>query len=154
MRNIDTNNSILVKDFFLQVIILTSSYDYERSDRSDSSLRYLTSDNSLLNNEKLLERLHWKKHAKILTESTENYRISGGGFANSLYDYITSMQIPCTVLFRYCSEGDNISDALVLVKNLNEWLNVLEINASDSINVKFPPSWEYFFGNPPSSEIY
>ncbi|KZC06237.1 PREDICTED: proteasome assembly chaperone 2 [Dufourea novaeangliae] len=138
-----------------KIIILTSSYDYEQSDKSDSSLRYLTSDDSLLNNEKLLESLHWKKHTrKGMIDHTENCYIPGGGFANGLYDYLRSVEIPCTVLFCYCSEGDNISDALILVKGLNQWLNIIQINSDLSINVKYPPSWEYFFGNPPASEIY
>ncbi|XP_053984919.1 proteasome assembly chaperone 2 [Hylaeus volcanicus] len=138
-----------------KIIILTSSYDYEQFDRSDTSLRYLSSDNSLLNNEKLLETLCWKKHSrKTLMESSGSYCIPGGGFANGLYEYLKSMKIPCTVLFCYCSEGDNVHDALILVKGLNQWLNLLEISTDGGINVTYPPSWEYLFGNPPSSEIY
>lgn len=116
---------------------------------------YLTSDDSLLNNDKLLKRLHWKRYTKqILTGSTENYCIPGGGFANGLYEYLKSREISCTTLFRYCSEGDNIHDALMVVKGLNQWLNLLEITIDDGINIKYPPSWKYFFGNPPSSELY
>ncbi|XP_076235267.1 proteasome assembly chaperone 2 [Calliopsis andreniformis] len=138
-----------------KIIILTSSYDYECADKSDTSLRYLTSDDLLLNDEKLLEELHWKKHTrKSLIESTENHYIPGGGFANNLYDYLLSMKIPTTVLFCYCSEGDNISDALRIIISLNKWLNLLETSAKGNINIKFPLSWEYLFGNPPASEIY
>ncbi|XP_076762352.1 proteasome assembly chaperone 2 [Xylocopa sonorina] len=136
-----------------KTIILTSSYDYERSDRSESSLRYLTSDESLLNNEKLLENLPWKRHVKkSATESIEQYHISGGGFANGLYQYLKLNEIPCTVLFCYCSEGDNVSDALILLKGLNQWLNLFKDGTNSSI--KYPPSWEHFFGNPPSIEMY
>lgn len=62
------------------------------------------------------------------------------------------MKIPCTILFCYCSEGDNVSDALVLFNGLNEWLNL--ISDIDNNIIKYPPSWEYFFGNPPSSNMY
>ncbi|XP_076638628.1 proteasome assembly chaperone 2 [Colletes latitarsis] len=139
-----------------KIIILTSSYDYECSDRLDTSLRYLTSDNSLLNTEKFLEnQFCWKRHTrKQLMECTECYYIPGGGFANGFYEYLKSTEIPCTVLFCYCSEGDNVHDALILVKGLNRWLNLLEINTDGNINITYPPSWEFFFGNPPSSEIY
>ena len=137
-----------------KLLILSSSYDYERADRSETSLRYLSSDRSLLDNEKLLENLCWKKHEKkILTDSTGNH-IPGGGYANGLYDYLKSTEIPCTVLFCYCSEGDNVSDALILVKGLNQWLNLIDTNARGDIDIKYPPSWEYFFGNPPASEVY
>ncbi|XP_031831395.1 proteasome assembly chaperone 2 [Nomia melanderi] len=138
-----------------KIIILTSSYDYERSERSDSSLRYLTTDDSLMNNKTLLESLKWKRYTrKTLMEPTENFHIPGGGFANGLYNYLKSVDIPCTVLFCYCSEGDNISDALTLVKGLNQWLNILETTSNIDINVRYPPSWEYLFGNPPASELY
>ncbi|KOC70224.1 Proteasome assembly chaperone 2 [Habropoda laboriosa] len=136
-----------------KVIILSSSYDYECADKSDSSLRYLTTDNSLLNNEKFLESLTWKRHVKkTSTESAKQYYIPGGGFANGFYDYLKSIGIPCTVLFCYCSEGDNIPDALILFKGLNQWLNLLKENTD--YGIKYPPSWEYLFGNPPSLEIY
>ncbi|XP_076661283.1 proteasome assembly chaperone 2 [Halictus rubicundus] len=137
---------------FSKIIILTSSYDYEQSDRSDSRLRYLSSDNSLLNN---IESLHWKEHVRnTLVESAENNYIPGGGFANGLYNYLKSSDVPCTVLFCYCSEGDNVSDALMLVKGLDQWLNILETNSDIGINVIYPPSWEYLFGNPPAPEIF
>lgn len=136
-----------------KIIILTSSYGYECSTGIDPTLRYLTSDVSLLNNEKLLESLAWKKHAKqISIESTLRSYISGGGFASNLYEYLKSVEIACTVIFCYCSEGNNVSDALLLFKGLNQWLNLL--NDNENNDMKYPPSWEYFFGNPPSSELY
>ncbi|XP_003488754.2 proteasome assembly chaperone 2 isoform X1 [Bombus impatiens] len=135
-----------------KIIILTSSYDYECANRSESRIRYLTSDDSLLNNEKLLKSLHWTKHMKSITiKSTRQYYIPGGGFANGLYEYFKEKEIPCTVLFCYCSEGDNVSDALMLFKGLNDWLNLVNDDTND---IKHPPSWEFFFGNPPASNMY
>lgn len=87
----------------------------------------------------------------VKTYSTEQCYIPGGGFANGLYRYLETFGIPCTVLFEYCSEGDNISDALVLFKGLNEWLNLIN---NDTNSIKYPSSWEYFFGNPPSLDMY
>ncbi|CAK9813967.1 Proteasome assembly chaperone 2 [Anthophora quadrimaculata] len=136
-----------------KIIILTSSYDYECADKSDSSLRYLTTDNALLSNKKLLESFTWKKHMKkTLTESVEQHYIPGGGFANGFYHYLKSVEIPCTVLFCYCSEGDNIPDAFILFEGLNEWLNLLKDNTD--CDIKYPPSWEYLFGNLPPLVIY
>ncbi|KAF3424908.1 hypothetical protein E2986_06999 [Frieseomelitta varia] len=135
-----------------KIIILTSSYDYECANRSEFKIKYLTSDESLSNDEKLLKNLCWISHMKsVKTNSTEQCYIPGGGFANGLYEYLKTFGIPCTVLFKYCSEGDNVSDALVLFKGLNEWLNLI----NDDINsIKYPSSWEYFFGNPPSLDMY
>lgn len=116
-------------------------------------MRYLTSDVSLLNNEQLLGSLGWKKHVKGTSiESTEFSPIPGGGFASNLYKHLKSEDIVCTILFCYCSEGNNVSDALLLYKGLNKWLNLLNENTIN--DVKYPPSWEYFFGNPPSTELY
>ncbi|XP_076547508.1 proteasome assembly chaperone 2 [Osmia lignaria lignaria] len=136
-----------------KVIVLTSSYDYECANGIDSTLRYLTSDVSLLNNEQLLESLAWKQHVKGTSiESAECSRIPGGGFASNLYEHLKSEDIVCTILYCYCSEGNNVSDALLLYKGLNKWLNLLNDSAIN--DVKYPPSWEYFFGNPPSTELY
>lgn len=139
-----------------KVVILTSSYAYERADSSQSELRYLTSDARLSSDEKLLESLGWRRHAKVAPEdqkdSTERCYVSGGGFANGLYEYFKSTKIPCTVLFCYCSEGDNVSDALKLFDGLNCWLNLTK--ATPANGIQYPPSWQYFFGNPPSSDIY
>ncbi|XP_017890165.1 proteasome assembly chaperone 2 [Ceratina calcarata] len=149
-----------------KTVILTSSYDYERADRPEPAVRYLTTDASLIGNEKLVESLCWTKHTKRQSSSTgseaaaattmQRRYIPGGGFASALFEHLESIEIPCTVLFCYCSEGDNVSDALILFKGLNGWLNFTnnDTNVNQANDIKYPPSWEYFFGNPPSAGMY
>lgn len=140
-----------------KAIILTSGYAYEQWDNSNRCLRFLLSDQLLFPNEKLFETLNWVKHErKDPVQSTGGGRLTipGGGFANNLYDRFVAGNIPCALLFRYCSEGDNKSDALELTLDLNRWLNILETNSDGIHNVMYPPSWKYFFGCPPPFEIY
>lgn len=148
-----------------KTVILTSSYDHERVDRSESGLRYLATDASLMGDEKLVKNLCWIKHGernnswtKSETTSTmlQRLHIPGGGFANGLYDHFASAKIPCTVVFCYCSEGNNVPDALILFKGLNRWLNLTkDPNIVDLNNIKYPPSWkDVIFDKPLFVEMY
>lgn len=40
--------------------------------------------------------------------------------------------LPLAVLLLFCSEGDNIPDALTLVNQLNDWLHLLDNPVSSS----------------------
>lgn len=40
--------------------------------------------------------------------------------------------LPLAVLLLFCSEGDNIPDALTLVNQLNDWLHLLDNSVSSS----------------------
>jgi proteasome assembly chaperone 2 len=138
------------------VIILTSSYDYEKKDIQPQhlKLRYIASPIIQTENSELFENLNWIPHKSKVISNTldeETLQIPGGGFAKSIFNFLSDANIPCIILFKFCSEGDNIADAITLVYYLNQWINVLE---ADSDNLKYPPSWKYLFGKPPPHEIY
>jgi len=78
-------------------------------------------------------------------------QIPGGGFAKNIFNFLCDANIPCIILFKFCSEGDNIADAVTLMYYLNQWINVVKANSN---NLKHPPSWKYLFGKPSPYEIY
>ncbi|XP_024870121.1 proteasome assembly chaperone 2-like [Temnothorax curvispinosus] len=141
-----------------KVIILASSHDYVKREVQPQhlKLRYVASPGIRSKIGKLFEDLKWIPHqpgvASDLTSGEERLQIPGGGFAKSLFKFLSDADIPCAVLFKFCSEGDNIEDAIALVRYLNEWIRVLETSGSD--NLKYPPSWKHLFGKPPSQDIY
>ncbi|KAL2715035.1 proteasome assembly chaperone 2 [Vespula squamosa] len=152
-------SQFIITNKISKVVILTSSYAYEKTDTelNVTELRYIASANILSDNKKVFDDLKWlqyeSKHISCLNNKQITH-IPGGGFAINLFDFLTNNNIPCIILFKFCSEGDNIPDALNLINYLNQWMNLLQINSIGSLAIKYPPSWKYLFGNVPSSEIY
>lgn len=121
-----------------KTIIVTSSYDYERpsmqGDRSE--LRILDS------------------NLESVSEADAG-SIPGGGFASALFNHLRNNGQDCTVAFRHCSEGDNVSDALDFTGKLNRKFQLVpEAEKGVPREFKCPPSWDHFFGNPPPMELY
>jgi len=138
------------------VIILASSHDYAKREIQPQhlKLRYVASPGIYAQIGKLFDELNWIPHKPEVTSDMirgERLQIPGGGFAKSLFNFLSNADIPCAVLFKFCSEGDNVEDAIALVCYLNQWIHVLE---SSSDNLKHPPSWKHLFGKPPSENIY
>lgn len=141
----------------LQVIILASSYDYEKRDIQPQhlKLRYVASSSIQSESGQFFDELNWISHKPKVTSDTREegkLQIPGGGFAKSIFNFLSHANIPCAILFKFCSEGDNIADAIALVCYLNQWIQVLETN--NGSNLKYPPSWKHLFGKPPPRDIY
>lgn len=141
-----------------KVIILASSHDYAKREVQPQhlKLRYVVSPGLHSKIGKLFDDFNWIPHqptvASDVTRGEERLQIPGGGFAKSLFNFLSDADIPCAILFKFCSEGDNIEDAIALVHYLNQWICVLETSASN--NLKYPVSWKHLFGKPPSENIY
>lgn len=140
-----------------KVIILASSYDHEKRDIQPQhlKLRYLASPGIKSESGRLFDDLDWISHKPKVTSDTREegkLQIPGGGFARSIFDFLSSADIPCAILFKFCSEGDNIADAIALTCYLNQWIRVLETDSGS--NLKHPPSWKHLFGKPPPRDIY
>ncbi|KAG7212565.1 hypothetical protein KM043_012866 [Ampulex compressa] len=149
----------IVDQKIVKVVILSSSYDYEKEHVQPdvAKLRYVPSTDLSSKDKTQFEDLNWVQHKPKPIPYRQNetvLHIPGGGFAINLYNFLSHSKIECVILFKFCSEGDNIADAVDLITYMNQWIKLLDINADGGLKCKFPPSWKYLFGNPPASEIY
>ncbi|XP_077208930.1 proteasome assembly chaperone 2 isoform X2 [Paroedura picta] len=148
---------------FARVVLLSSSHAYQRNDHQlhTTSLRYLVSPAVQKTVQDIMQRLNWKELEKVaafpkVNDDDKVLYIPGGGITKRLFTKSCSEGVEMVVLLKFCSEGDNIPDALVLADYLNEWLQITT-NQSGSFPAKSskwktPSSWKHLFGNglPPS----
>ncbi|XP_003977258.1 proteasome assembly chaperone 2 [Takifugu rubripes] len=141
---------------FSRTIVLSSSHAYQRDDQQLQSapVRYLITPSLMKVSGDALKELGWRELEKVaafpgLTDTSAESRlyIPGGGITKGLYTDGCAEDLPLAVLLLFCSEGDNIPDALTLVNQLNDWLHLLD-NPSTSCNKwKIPTSWSLLFGS-------
>ncbi|XP_035452839.2 proteasome assembly chaperone 2 [Spodoptera frugiperda] len=129
------------------VVILTSSFAHERKHIMTSPFRYVVNDLCLYTNK--LRTLDWVEHET----SGEPVKILGGGFASLLFEITKEKSVPCLLLYKFASEGDNIPDAYEMVQYLNTVIPLF--NDSDLFSQLVPPvSWNLMYGGPPPKNIY
>ncbi|KAH0554576.1 proteasome assembly chaperone 2 [Cotesia glomerata] len=132
-----------------KVVILTSAWAHTRSDIQirTEPMRFLASPScgEIFSGLDFLELETTKDEA-----GREGFEISGGGFALKLHEFLSNQGIPSVVILRFCSEGDNVPDAVAVLEYLNRWLAF----GFDAKKVKFPNSWEFLFGNAAPVDIY
>ncbi|XP_020790086.1 proteasome assembly chaperone 2 [Boleophthalmus pectinirostris] len=140
---------------FSRTIVLSSSHAYQRDDRQlqGSPLRYLFTPSMLKLSEEALKELGWTEMEKVqafpgLTDGTSEPRlyIPGGGITKGLFTDGCAEDLPLAVLLVFCSEGDNIPDAFILINHLNSWLHLLDNPGEGQNKWKVPPSWTLMFG--------
>ncbi|KAK0089113.1 hypothetical protein PV325_009144 [Microctonus aethiopoides] len=141
-----------------KVVILTSGWAHTRSDvqlRSEP-LRYLSSPNIEKEFGEKFNELNWIKLESTINpiDNSDCLEIPGGGFAIKLFNYLIDNQIPTVIIMKFCSEGNNVPDAVELAVYLNKWLPCRMIDSHGKINVKYPHSWKFLFGNPAPIEMY
>ncbi|CAG9112708.1 hypothetical protein JYU34_005120 [Plutella xylostella] len=130
------------------IVILTSSFAHEKKHIQSSAFRYVSSD--LSPHKDLIQSLNWVSH----TNEDNNLRIHGGGFATLLYKLAEDESVPCLVLYKYCSEGDNIPDAYDTVCCLNTVIPLFRKEEDLQSQIIQPVSWKLLFGKPPPQDIY
>lgn len=110
---------------------------------------YLADDRYFEQNKSKLESNDWIKW------NENNKTIDGGGFAMKLYSQL-SQSIPSCIFFKYTAEGDNRSDAVEIVAQLNLLIDGLlqKPGSNDKCNLTAPVSWKAMFGNDPTEQIY
>ncbi|XP_012260673.2 proteasome assembly chaperone 2 [Athalia rosae] len=154
----DELQNFIAEKNIAKVVILTSSYSHERRDHQIRTvpLRYLASQDIMLEHSEKFNRLNWTYLESKAVEdgSSEVLEIPGGGFAKALYDALLKIKIPCIVLLRFCSEGDNVPDAVELASYLDQWLQLFSKDVSGNLIITKPPSWKFLFGNNPPLEIF
>lgn len=130
-----------------EVIILTSSFAHEKKYVMSSPFRYVA--NEHYSSKDQVQELQWLEH-----ESTgPELKIYGGGFAPMLYD-ICSTEMPCLILYKYSSEGDNIQDAYEMVLHLSKVIPLFNLDKAIEAQLTQPVSWKLLFGRPPPVDIY
>lgn len=140
------------------MIILTSSFGHEKRDEQirTAPFRYLASENLISEHGKKFEDLSWiaLEPKKIDDFSSQtSLEIHGGGFAKNLFEIFQQNSIQCIILLKFCSEGDNIPDAIELTNHFNKWLYLIPEDDNKSCKLKFPFSWKFLFGNSPLKEV-
>ncbi|XP_017113909.1 proteasome assembly chaperone 2 [Drosophila elegans] len=128
-----------------RVVILSGSFGFEKRVIEESPWAYRASDNfkeahaAQLGNQELIK---WKEH--------KGEAIYGGGNALQLFKSFDEQKVPVMLLFRYLLEGDNSTDASLIVRELNELCeDFLQLrNGGDgSFKLTVPKSWNLLFGN-------
>ncbi|XP_054840675.1 proteasome assembly chaperone 2 isoform X2 [Eublepharis macularius] len=143
---------------FAKVVLLSSSHAYQRNDHQlrTTSLRYLLSPAVPKPVQDLMQRLNWRELERVaafpgVNDDEKVFHIPGGGITKLLFTESCSKGIQMVVLLKFCSEGDNIPDALVLADYLNEWLQVTTYqsgcSSAQSSKWKMPSSWKLLFGS-------
>ncbi|XP_074843595.1 proteasome assembly chaperone 2 isoform X1 [Carettochelys insculpta] len=142
-----------------KVILLSSSHAYQRDDQQlhGTPLRYLLTPAIQKIVGDLMQRLNWKEMEKIpaypgVNDTEMVLHIPGGGITKLLFSESCTNGIQMAVLLKFCSEGDNIPDALALVNYLNEWLQLIKSEqnrdaTTTCLQWKIPHSWRLLFGS-------
>uniref|UniRef100_H2Y8M4 Proteasome assembly chaperone 2 n=1 Tax=Ciona savignyi TaxID=51511 RepID=H2Y8M4_CIOSA len=131
---------------FSQLIILSSCHAFERKDNeiTGSPFRCLISPTF----KNLPTQLNWGVFDK---KENEELFIPGGGFTKDLYKVCCDSELAVIVLLTYCSEGDNIPDAMLVLDQLNKWK---EFCKNENTNWITPISLSHMFGNPVPTGIF
>jgi proteasome assembly chaperone 2 len=141
------------------VIILTSSFGHEKHDDQirTTPFRYSIAKNVTAEFKQEFKNLSWKALESIFIDDFNGgtiLQIHGGGFAKSIFDLLQKNNVNCIVLLKFCSEGDNIPDAVDLINCINCWLQLIKVDSENMCKLKFPPSWSFLFGNCTLKEMY
>nr|CAD7264684.1 unnamed protein product [Timema shepardi]CAD7579271.1 unnamed protein product [Timema californicum] len=146
-----------------QIVVLSSSFDYERNDEQicGTPLRYFmtkTSRNKMGPKLSKLKELECRTFPSVNSlenvKEPEKLNIPGGGFTKLLYQKCVLKDAALVILLKFCSEGDNIPDAVMLADYVDEWLDIVPKENNLPFTWSYPPSWKHLFGSPPSKEIY
>lgn len=137
----------LIENKVKELIVLTSSFAHEKKHVMTSPFRYFV--NELYGSKAKFNTLKWMEH-----EMKDNSLvIYGGGFATLLFN-ICQDKMPCLVLYKYCSEGDNVPDAYEMIEHLSKVVSIFSEDKDINLQIVQPISWKLLFGKPPPLEIY
>ncbi|XP_055917412.1 proteasome assembly chaperone 2 [Eupeodes corollae] len=123
-----------------RVIILTSSFGYEKHTIEASSFEYIANKEFKQNHADRLGALQWTEFSGEV--------VHGGGNALKLYKALEASNVPALLLFKYVLEGDNTMDASQLVKELDDLLEEeIKMKSGSSLKLTAPVSWKLMYGN-------
>ncbi|KAM7342319.1 proteasome assembly chaperone 2 [Cochliomyia hominivorax] len=124
-----------------RVLILSGSFGFEKRQIEACPYEYKASGSFKESHQEQLKLVKWKEF--------QGEMIFGGGNALQLYRVLDEKKIPVMILFRYLLEGDNSTDATLIIKELSELCDGFLGFKSDKGGIKLtvPISWKLLFGN-------
>ncbi|XP_037826436.1 proteasome assembly chaperone 2 [Lucilia sericata] len=124
-----------------RVVILSGSFGFEKRTIEACPYEYKASENFKASHEEQLKLVKWKEF--------QGEMIFGGGNALQLHRILDEKKIPVMLLFRYLLEGDNSTDATLIIKELSELCDGFLGFKTDKGGIKLtvPISWKLLFGN-------
>lgn len=139
---------------FARVIMLTSCYAYERLDTEirNSKVLFIAEEN--LHNQLIASGMKALDQRKDEFGST-SYFMPGSGVAKLFHDLCMAdtPKFAYALFMIFCSEGDNVPEAVELLNAVNRWQSFIEINKKQ-LNWKVPLSWKQMFGSSAPKSIF
>lgn len=140
---------------FSRTIVLSSSHAYQRDDQQlhGAPLRYLVTPTLQKLCADSLKELEWREMERVsafpgITDSEQRLYIPGGGITKGLFNDSCAEDLSLAVVLIFCSEGDNIPDAIALVNHLNDWLHLVDKPVGQGAHKwRIPASWRLLFGS-------
>ncbi|XP_005176485.1 proteasome assembly chaperone 2 [Musca domestica] len=124
-----------------KVIVLSGSLGFEKRIIDSCPYEYKASESFKGIHGDRLQNMKWKEFGGEM--------IFGGGNALDLYKIMDEQNVPVMILFRYLLEGDNSTDAALILSELSELCkDFLALNTDvGGLQLKVPISWKLLFGN-------
>ena len=164
---------------FELTMLLTSSQAHERRDiqLSGSLFRFLLAVKSSRLFEKLHTELGWipmepRSPSLDVLDSSGTIQavpstdglldfslvyLPGGGWAKHFYKECISENVQLILTGMFCSQGDNIHDAVTMATHANQFLRLpvgMKSDHSHEHKWKAPSYWKHMYGNPQPSVLY
>ncbi|XP_054736530.1 proteasome assembly chaperone 2 isoform X3 [Anastrepha obliqua] len=131
-----------------RVVILSASFGFEKREIGTSPYEYCVSERFRGSHKTQLANVKWMEF--------KGEMIFGGGNGLQLFRLLKEKEVPVMLLFRYVLEGDNSTDATLIVRELNDLCSsFLQLEAEDkTIKLTVPVSWKLLFGNDVTAFIF
>lgn len=140
---------------FARVIMLTSCHAYERLDNEirNSKVLFIAEEN--LHQQLINQGMTPLNQRKDEFGST-SYFMPGSGIAKPFHDLCMAdtPKFAYALFMIFCSEGDNVPEAVELLNAVNQWQKFIEINNRNKLNWKVPASWKQMFGSGAPRSIF
>lgn len=133
-----------------RLIVLTSSYAYEKHLIGSSAFEYLATEAYAQQAAPIFEQ-------RLGCNPFGGDVIFGGGFARRVLQVAAEQGLNAVVLLKFVSEGDNRPDAADMLGKLNE-AGCLDgttvLKDGGNLRLVAPSSWKLLFGNSPPADLY
>lgn len=143
----DKLTDFLVKEQFERMIILTATFAHERHIVEGCLFEYQATSSFCDKYSQELERLNIQRN--------QEDSLHGAGYAGKLQRVSGLKGIPAITLYKYVSEGDNIPDAIQLLECFDRLMSIVpKQDDKGTVELIYPSSWKYLYGNAPPKQIY